>query len=262
VGASPAYEMFAGSAEVLAGILLIIPATSTLGALVCLADCIQVFTLNMTYDVPLKLFSFHLLLMCLFLLGPDLRRLANFFILNRVSAPSTQAPFFRTRRANRIAVAAQIVFGVCLLAANAYGSWSDWHSYGGGASKSPLYGIWNVDQLTIDGQLHPPLLTDNDRWHHVVFEGPTQAAFQNMDDSFTPYVAEINTKDQTIALKQFKDKDWTGHLKFQRTPENQMTLDGEIGRHKVHMQLKLVDRNSFRLVSRGFHWVQEAPFKR
>ena len=36
VGASPAYEMFAGSAEVLAGILLIIPATATLGALVCL----------------------------------------------------------------------------------------------------------------------------------------------------------------------------------------------------------------------------------
>ena len=57
----PAYEIFAGSAEVLAGILLIIPATATLGALVCLADCIQIFTLNMTYDVPVKLFSFHLL---------------------------------------------------------------------------------------------------------------------------------------------------------------------------------------------------------
>ncbi len=133
VGASPAYEMFAGSAEVLAGILLIIPATATLGALVCLADCIQIFTLNMTYDVPVKLFSFHLLLMCLFLLAPELRRLADFFILNRVPGPSTRAPLFTTRRANRVAVAAQIVFGVCLLGANVYSSWSDWHSYGGGA---------------------------------------------------------------------------------------------------------------------------------
>ncbi len=262
IGASPAYEMFAGSAEVLAGILLIIPATATLGALVCLADCIQVFTLNMTYDVPVKLLSFHLILMCLFLLAPELRRLADFSVLNRVPGPCTQAPLFRTRRANRIAVAAQIVFGMCLLGMNIYSSWSMWHSYGGGAPKSPLYGIWNVEQLSIDGQVHPPLLTDADRWHRMVFEGPTQAAFQNMNDSFTPYVAEINTKDKTIALKQFKDKDWTSNLKFQGTPENQMTLDGEIDHHKIHMQLQLVDRNSFNLVKRGFHWVQEFPFQR
>jgi hypothetical protein len=33
-------------------------------------------------------------------------------------------------------------------------------------------------------------------------------------------------------------------------------------RHKVHMQLKLLDRKTFLLVSRGFHWVQEFPFNR
>ncbi len=83
-----------------------------------------------------------------------------------------------------------------------------------------------------------------------------------MDDSFTRYIAEVNTKDETVALKQFKDKDWTSHLKFQRTPGNQLTLDGEMEHHKIHMQLKLVDRDSFTLVNRGFHWVQELPFQR
>ena len=48
------------------------------GALVCLVDMIQVFMLNMTYDVPVKLFSFHLILLALFLLVPDLRRLGEF----------------------------------------------------------------------------------------------------------------------------------------------------------------------------------------
>ena len=42
IGASPAYEMFAGSAEMLGGILLIIPRTTMLGALVCVADMTQV----------------------------------------------------------------------------------------------------------------------------------------------------------------------------------------------------------------------------
>ena len=55
------YEIFAGCAETLGGILLLTPRTTTLGALVCLADMIQVFMLNMTYDVPVKLFSFHLI---------------------------------------------------------------------------------------------------------------------------------------------------------------------------------------------------------
>src|ERR1019366_2675581 len=82
VGSAPAYETFAGCAEVLAGILRIIPDTPMLGAMVCLADSIQIFTLNMTYDVPVKLFSFHLILMCLFLLAPEFQRLADFFFLN------------------------------------------------------------------------------------------------------------------------------------------------------------------------------------
>src|SRR6185295_9990875 len=59
VGASRPYEMFTGFAELLATVLLFVPVTATLGALVALADTIQIFALNMTYDVPVKLFSFH-----------------------------------------------------------------------------------------------------------------------------------------------------------------------------------------------------------
>src|SRR5579872_7450621 len=79
IGASPGYEMFAGCAEMLGGILLIFPRTTTLGALVCLADATETFMLNMTYDVPVKLLSFHLILMSLTLLAPELSRMARFF---------------------------------------------------------------------------------------------------------------------------------------------------------------------------------------
>ena len=84
VGASPAYEIFAGFAEILGGLLLIVPRTTMFGGLICLVDMIQVFMLNMTYDVPVKLFSFHLILLTMLVLSPDLPRLVNFFLLNRV----------------------------------------------------------------------------------------------------------------------------------------------------------------------------------
>jgi uncharacterized membrane protein YphA (DoxX/SURF4 family) len=54
MSASQPYEIFVGCAEVLGGILLILPQTTTLGALICMVDMTQVFILNMTYDVPVK----------------------------------------------------------------------------------------------------------------------------------------------------------------------------------------------------------------
>jgi hypothetical protein len=262
IGASPAYEMFVGSAEALGGLLLILPRTTMLGALVCLADMTQVFMLNMTYDVPVKLFSFHLLLMAAFLLAPDFQHLADFFVRDRPAAPSTPPTLFRAPRANRIALAVQIIFGICLLAMNAYGGWTAWHTYGGARPKSALYGIWNVEELSIDGLLRSPLLTDYDRWRRAIFDFPERMAFQRMDDSFVRYGVTINSADKTIALTKDSDKNWKANFTYLRSPENQMLLDGNMDHHKIHMRLELVDRSKFSLVSRGFHWIQEYPFNR
>jgi uncharacterized membrane protein YphA (DoxX/SURF4 family) len=262
IGSSPAYEMFAGSAEMMGGILLVVPRTTMLGALVCLADMTQVFMLNMTYDVPVKLLSFHLILLSLFLLAPDVRRLANLFFLDRPAGPSTEPPLFATRRANSIAVAAQIIFCVTLVGVGLYGSWSDWHQFGRGGPKSALYGIWDVNQLAIDGQIRSPLVTDYGRWRRAIFDIPSRMSFQRMDESFARYGASIDDQKKTLALTKDDDKNWRSSFIFQRPAPDQLILDGSMDGHKVHMQLQLLDRAKFLLVSRGFHWVQEEPFNR
>ena len=261
IGASPAYEIFAGCAEMLGGILLVVPRTAMLGALVCLADMTQVFALNMTYDVPVKLFSFHLILMSLFLLAPDARRLAAFF-LNRAVDAARQPQLFATRRANTIALAAQIVFGIWLIGANVYGSRISWHTYGGGRPKPALYGIWDVDQMSIDGQLRPPLLTDRDRWRRAIFDSPNRLTFERADDTYTGYGAAIDVNHNTLALTKPADKKWAAHFTFARPAKDRLTLDGEMDGHTVHIELRLFDRNRFLLVSRGFHWIQEYPLNR
>jgi hypothetical protein len=52
---SPAYESFTGTVELLGGVLLFFPRTTLLGALICLIGAGEVFVLNLTYDVPVKL---------------------------------------------------------------------------------------------------------------------------------------------------------------------------------------------------------------
>lgn len=260
IGTAPAYEMFAGCAELLGGMLLVFPRTTTIGALVCLADMIQVFMLNMTYDVPVKLLSFHLILLSLFLLAPDVKRLINLFVLNRPAKPAPHPPLFRGSRANRIAFAVQIVVGIWLLGMNAYSSKVSWYQYGGGRTLSPLYGIWDVEQQVVDGQIRVPLLTDSGRWRRVSFDFPTRVTFQRMDDSFAWHGASIDVKNKTLVITDDRDKNWKANFNFERSGQDQMTLDGSMDGHQVHMQLKRIDLNRFRLVSRGFHWVQEYPY--
>jgi hypothetical protein len=262
IGASPAYETFAGCAEVLGGILLVFPRTTMFGALVCLADLTQIFMLNMTYDIPVKLYSFHLLVMILFLLAPEFSRLGDFFFRNRVIGPSMQPQLFQTRRANWIALAAQILFGIWLLGMNTYHGWNTWHTFGGGHAKSALYGIWDVDELSIDGQVRSALLIDYGRWRRAVFEFPDRMALQRMDDSFARYGASINTNDKTLALTKGGDRNWKANFTFERTAQDRLVLDGNMDNHKIRMQLHLSDRSKFLLVSRGFHWIEEYPFNR
>src|SRR5271166_352434 len=94
MGASPSYSFFGGAAEVLAGMLPVIPRLATLGALVSIGLMSNVLMLNLGYDVPVKLVSIHLLLMAGFLVAPDLRRLTRFFVLNRSVDPAPTRPLF------------------------------------------------------------------------------------------------------------------------------------------------------------------------
>jgi hypothetical protein len=262
IGSAPAYETFTGCAMLAAGLLLIVPRTATLGALICLADMIQVFMLAMTYDVIAKLFAFHLLLLCCFLLAPNVLRLVRFLLLHRTTSLSTEAQLFRSVRANRIALAAQIIFGLWLVGLNGHFAWDAWNTRGGGRPLPALYGIWEVKQMSIDEQPRPPLLTDSARWRRAIFDYPDRMAFQRLDDSFVPYGASVNLPEKTLALTKKGDKNWTASFTFQRPAGDQLILDGRMDNHQVHMELQLTDRNSFLLVSRGFHWVQEAPLGR
>jgi hypothetical protein len=86
--------------------------------------------------------------------------------------------------------------------------------------------------------------------------------FQRLDDSFAGYSTSINTHDNTIALTKNSDKSWKANFTFQRLAKDQLILDGNMDSHKIHMQLRLLDRDKFMLVNRGFHWIQEYPFNR
>ncbi|HKE85326.1 MAG TPA: hypothetical protein VKB50_16300 [Vicinamibacterales bacterium] len=261
IGAAPAYETFVGSAELLGGFLLFVPRTALLGALICLMNSIAVFTLNMTYDVPVKLFSFHLILLSLFLLAPNVRPLVDLVLLHRSARASAEIAPGKTPQSQRRWRIAQVVFGVFVVLQAIAGGVVNWTRFGGGAPKSPLFGIWDVAQMSIDGEVRPPLLTDRDRWRRVIFQAPTAVTFQRMDDSFERYGVTIDTSARTLAVTSIGPKA-VSTLAFERPSPERLIVKGPLNGRTVHLELTLRDLNSFLLESRGFHLVQEVPFNR
>ena len=263
IGASRGYEMFAGFTELTGAVLLFIPRLRILGALVTLAACVQIFTLNMTYDVPVKLFSLHLILMSLFLLAPEAPRLMRVLVLNKTAGPSTQPPLLRSVRGNRIMFAAQLLLGAYVVGMNFNSASQAWTQRGGGAARPPLYGIWNVDDMRVDGVVRSPLVIDYGRWRRVVIQNATSITFQRMDNTFQVYTAKYDMDAKSIALTNAADKNWNAKLAFDR-PDNgdRMVIDGDMDGHKVRLDLRRMDHTKMLLLTRGFSWVQERPFNR
>ncbi|MCU1642428.1 MAG: hypothetical protein JWN03_2703 [Nocardia sp.] len=90
VSVSQPYEILLGGAELLAGVLLLVPRATAAGALLCAVDMTQVFLLNMTYDIRLKTVSSQFLLLSLFLLAPRARRVLAVLFSDR-AAPHARA---------------------------------------------------------------------------------------------------------------------------------------------------------------------------
>ena len=262
IGASRGYEMFCGFTELIGGILLFVPGLRVLGALVTLAASVQIFALNMTYDVPVKLFAFHLILMCLVLLAPEAKRIMRVLVLNKTAEPSTQPPLFRGVRARRVAFALQLLLGAYIVGMNFDSARKAWFTRGGGAPKPPLYGIWNVEEMRVDGVVRSPLVNDYGRWRRVIIQNATGMSFQRMDDTFQGYSATVDMTAKSIALTSAADKAFAAKFAIEQPDPERMVLDGTMGGQKIRLQLQRFDHTKLQLLSRGFNWIQERPFNR
>ena len=263
VGAAPAYERFAGGMELTAAVLLFVPGLSTLGACVAFADTVQILTLNLTYDVPVKLFAFHLVVLSLVLLAPEFRRILNVLVLNRTALPSSQPRLASGRITGLVLVIAQVGLGAYFLGMSYFGARRVWVQVGPGVQKPPLYGIWNVDTISIDGVAHPPLLTDAARWRRVIFlPTPERLVIQGMDDTYTSYVSATDGAHKVVSVKSPGEKAWSSRLSYDQPDPAHLRIDGRLAGHSVVAELSLFDATRLLLRQAGFHWVQEYPFNR
>ncbi|HKD91719.1 MAG TPA: hypothetical protein VKB56_07435 [Terriglobales bacterium] len=259
MGASRAYSFFTGAVETLGAVLLIIPHIATLGALVSAAAMTNVFVMNMTYDVPVKLFSFHLLLASIVVAAPDLQQLCDFFVHRRRAQLRPDAPELRRTRSRRALLVAQLAAGAYMFLSLGIGAHRQAQSIGEMSQKTPNYGIWQVDEFWLDGKLRPPLLTDSERWQDLVIQGPGGATIVPMNGTLDRSQAKVDEAKGTLEVTSSQPK-WSARLTYARQGDT-LQLEGSEDGRPIKVTLHRIDP-PFLLKTRGFHWVNEFPFNR
>jgi hypothetical protein len=244
IGSSPAYEMFCGAAETLGGVLLLWRRTTPLGALVTCATMINVVALNFCYDVPVKLFSMHMVATGAFLLVPDLARLAGAVLGQAVPARPAEPRAPRWRR-----VAKLLVLGYLVGWDLGKGVVDAYFERGGGAPRSPLYGSYTVESLVRDGR-------PDSAWRDVLFD-PYAVGVVEPDGTRRRAPADYDAAKGTLALGRGQ-----GAAVVTRPDAERLVLSGVLFGHLVEARVKRLDEGKWLLTSRGFHWINEQPFNR
>lgn len=242
MGASTAYTVFAGLGELAGGILVVFRRTATLGALVSAGVMTNVVMLNFCYDVPVKLFSSHLLLMTLIVAAPDARRLVDVLVFHR----ATTARDWRWQPRARWARIAVPVVKLGLLALvmwsighESYKYWHDWNTH------SATWGIYDIEKQ--DGTSYRNAFMQNS-WGALRTDAGVFVSFK------------LPAKDGSVEAT-LRDKKQTGTLKLSVPDADHVRLDGTVGAEKVAVTLKR-RTSPVPLQSRGFHFINEFPFNR
>lgn len=264
MGASDAYRIFAGAVEVIGGLLLLFRRTTTIGALFSATVLLNVTLLNFCFDVPVKLYSSHLFLMCIFLLAPDLAALWHFFVAHRLARlEGVWLPRFERRHLRLAAVVLQAVVILSILFNFGHGSYLGMRRYH--VAQSPLTGVWDVIAVDAHNSDSAPSAFAPAAWQQAVFENRSYGNMTTVrakSGRWFGLKTEIKSPEaHTVKLGLMQGKE-TGEFTFARPDEQDLVLTGSWDGVPTTIRFNRYKNGQFLLTSRGFHWINERPFNR
>jgi len=261
VGYSKAFSAFTGWGEVIAGLFIFFRRTATLGALAGIIVMGNIVAINFCYDVPVKLFSSMLWIMCVCLVVPDIDRLIKIFFLNKSTQP-VDISFKLNKKWQRVTrLILKWTFILYSLYSNISQNIKSQKEYGDAMPKINLYGIYNTVTVMRNHDTLPPLDTDTTRWKQLIVQFEKYSMVKMMNDSFRVYNFIIDTVSKKATVYPTSDTLNKSIFNYQ-SDAVYLTLTGKIKKDSIYMRFKKIDINSFRLLSRGFNWINEYPYNR
>src|SRR5262249_49135523 len=177
---------------------------------------------------------FHLLLMSVLLIVPDLRRLANLILLNRAVEPAVEPPLCARRR---LAQALLVLLCVGVIGWSLQDAVRRYRRLN--PPRPPLYGVWTVENVvgeSADAGVR--------QWRWVVFEDPGALDAVLKVGTRQRHALALDLRKKTMIL------DRQTELDFSEPEADVLLLDGLWDGQPTRTRLRRM-----RLTTPWFHWI-------
>jgi len=260
MGYSKPYTIFTGVFEILAGFLLFFRRTVVIGCLITIAVMTNVVMLNLFYDVPVKTFSMHLLLIAFIILWPDVRRIYNFFIRHASETLPTSKLILPKKwmRITRIIIKGLVIMIVIGgLITDIFEDDSAYYK----DIRHGLNGMYKTDLFVLNKDT---LLAGHDglkRWNKLLLEDGYSGIYVGYD-SVRYFKLSADTLHRKIIMTSYKDSTESYRFTYTVLPDNRYALSGVCRSDSIFATFKRKQKTDYQLVNRGFHWINESPYNR
>ncbi|WP_411896020.1 hypothetical protein [Winogradskyella sp. A2] len=262
LGFSKGYNLFMGIAELLAGLLLF-RRTMIFGAFLTLMTAMNIMAVNYFYDIPVKIVSTHLVIMTLFLLLPNIKRLTSFFFTDI----KTKLKFIKRPHYKRsLKIAMNSLKGLLLGYVFIYGFIDTLDAqklYGTKAPKPDLYGIYEVTDFVINGDT----LTDykNEKlWKSIAVQWEGSLQVRTFQASYPKYygIEKDSLVENRLKFTRWGKQDESFYFNYKKIDSTGLDFNFIFKGDTIQGFTKRYDKDDFILNSRGFHWISEQAYNR
>ena len=261
LGFSKGYNLFMGITELLA-ILLLFRRTMAAGAIITLMTASNVMAVNYFYDVPVKILSTHLVLMTLFLLTHDIKRLLQFFFTNKaVQLKTVEQPNYNKTWFKPIALTVKYLLIVFVLVSGVFGVVNSLFDYGDLAKTPKNYGLYEITHFEKNKITIPADDFNDERWKYIMIEREGSMQIQKMDRSKLYFKTKTNSLTNSLTLTNYRDSTDSFKLKLKNTGPT-FSLETIYQGDSIKAYGNTKKKEDFLLMNRGFNWVNEYPFNR
>jgi len=269
LGYNPLYQMICGGAEALGGLLIFFRRTALAGALLIAFLSTNIVLYNFFFDVPVKLYAAHLLLMSLAVIVPDIRALFGFFWQHRPTAPTVPWAPWSPRLIRRLHITVEnLVVAICLLLFAGFASFqlgkAVSHQRASQRNPPPITGQWHVDSALLNGQPKPFLTGDGQPMTDIFLEPSSRTMVRDSATVLWRGGFHIDDKKHTVNFGTVGSGDNTIYALAQPDPNHLiLTPTGKEAKTVGTLTLTRVPLPThYPLLDRGFHWVNEWGLER